>query len=187
MAKNKQDLANEMINNTTPYEEDGEESNEDALLNDASSDLHESLRTHQTIKNIYVGNLTALSKNSSNVILQTTRDMTVDELGLIHNGFIFGAAEYAAVCAINEENIVVIGCRSKFFAPARLGDIITFEAKGKFEDARKREIKVTGIINDIKIFEGIFQAVLLEHHILETKLDELKANFNDKSTMRQKN
>jgi len=113
--------------------------------------------------------------------------MTVDELGLIHNGFIFGAAEYAAVCAINEENVVIIGCRSKFFAPARLGDIITFEAKGKFEEARKREIKVIGIINSIKIFEGTFQAVLLEHHILETKLDELKANFETNNSIRPKN
>ena len=66
---------------------------------------------------------------------------------------------------------------------ARIGDIIEFEAKGRFEDARKREIKVIGKINEIKVFEGIFQAVLLEKHILKTKLDELQANFNAKDFM----
>jgi len=180
MAKSKLGLVKDMIDNVATYDDELEENSEDTSLEDASSDLHDNLKTHQKIKNIYVGNLTALSKSGAKVILQTTHDMTVDELGLVHNGFIFGAAEYAAVCAINEENVVIIGCRSKFFAPARLGDIITFEAKGRFEEARKREIKVIGIINEIKVFEGVFQAVLLEHHILETKLDELQANFSPK-------
>lgn len=180
MAKNKLGLVKDMIENTAAYEDDITEDSNEELSDDTSTDLHENLKTHQKIKNIYVGTLSLLSKNQSKVVLQTTNEMAVDEFGLIHNGFIFGAAEYAAVAAVNEEFIVIIGCRSKFFAPAKAGDIITFEAKGRFEEARKREIKVLGLINDIKVFEGIFQAVLLEHHILETKLDELQANFNTK-------
>jgi len=49
MAKNRQDLAKEMINNTIPYEDEVEEREEDTSLNDTISDLHENLRTHQTI------------------------------------------------------------------------------------------------------------------------------------------
>jgi acyl-coenzyme A thioesterase PaaI-like protein len=180
MAKNKSGLVKDMIDSVAAYEDDSLEETTEESIEDTSTDLHDQLKTHQKIKNIYVGSLSALAKNSAKVILQTTNEMTVDEFGLIHNGFIFGAAEYAAVAAINEENIVIIGCRSKFFAPAKIGDIITFEAKGRFEDARKREVKVLGIINEIKVFEGVFQAVLLEHHILETKLDEFQANFNTK-------
>ena len=178
MAKNNAGLVKDMIDNTTNFEDDLE------LLDDPSLDsanfLNDDLKTHLKIKSTLVGNLVAMSKNSSKVVLQTTHDMSVDEFGLIHSGFLFGSAEYAAVAAVNEPNVVVIGCRSKFFAPAKVGDLITFEAKGRFEDARKREIKVIGMINEIKVFEGLFQAVLLERHILQTKIDELQASFNPK-------
>lgn len=178
MAKNNAGLVKDMIDNTTNFEDDLE------LLDDPSLDsanfLNDDLKTHLKIKSILVGNLVAMSKNSSKVVLQTTQEMSVDEFGLIHSGFLFGSAEYAAVAAVNEPNVVVIGCRAKFFAPAKVGDLITFEAKGRFEDARKREIKVIGMINEIKVFEGLFQAVLLERHILQTKIDELQASFNPK-------
>jgi acyl-coenzyme A thioesterase PaaI-like protein len=178
MVKSKAGLAKDMIDNTPGFDDELE------LVEDSSLDsgefLNDSLKTHLKIKSALVGNLTELSKNSSKVVLQTTHEMSVDEFGLIHSGFLFGSAEYAAVAAVNEPNVVVIGCRSKFFAPAKVGDLINFEAKGRFEDARKREIKVIGMINEIKVFEGLFQAVLLEHHILQTKIDELQASFNPK-------
>ncbi|WP_051906773.1 MULTISPECIES: thioesterase [unclassified Sulfurospirillum] len=178
MAKNNAGLVKEMIDNTTNFEDELE------LLDDASLDssnfLNDDLKTHLKIKSTLVGNLVAMAKNTSKVVLQTTHEMSVDEFGLIHSGFLFGSAEYAAVAAVNEPNVVIIGCRSKFFAPAKVGDLITFEARGRFEDARKREIKVIGMINEIKVFEGLFQAVLLERHILQTKIDELQASFNPK-------
>lgn len=180
MATSKLGLVTDMLDNTPAYEDAHSDVLEEDFINDGSVDFHDQLKSHQKIKNAYVGNITAMAKNQASVILQTTNDMIVDEFGLVHNGFIFGAAEYAAIAAVNQENIVIIGCRSKFFAPAKVGDIITFEAKGRFEEARKREVKVTGIINEIKVFEGTFQAVLLEHHILETKLEELaKLNTKD--------
>ncbi|WP_333804321.1 PaaI family thioesterase [Sulfurospirillum sp.] len=178
MAQNKAGLAREMIDSTTNFEDDLDAS--DDVLLDSTNFLNDDLKTHVKVKSTLIGNLIELTKNGAKVVLQTTTDMCVDEFGLIHSGFIFGSAEYAAVAAVNEANVVVIGCRSKFFAPAKLGDLITFEAKGRFEDARKREIKVVGMINEIKVFEGIFQAVLLERHILQTKIDELQASFNPK-------
>ena len=178
MAKSNAGLVQEMLDNTTSFEEESELNDESAL--DSANFLNDNLKTHLKIKSTLVGTLTGLSKNGSKVLLQTTPEMSVDEFGLIHSGFLFGSAEYAAVAAVNEPNVVVIGCRSKFFAPAKVGDIVNFEAKGRFEDARKREIKVIGMINEIKVFEGLFQAVLLEHHILQTKIDELHASFNPK-------
>ena len=182
MSNSRSNLAKEAIDNLSNFNdhfEDDIDVEGEALL-DSSSFLNEDLRTHAKIKTSLSGNLIELKKGFSRVALQTTNDMVVDEFGLIHSGFIFGSAEYAAVAAINEENVVVIGCRSKFFAPAKVGDIIEFEAKGRFEEARKREIKVIGKINEIKVFEGVFQAVLLEEHILKTKISELQANFNSK-------
>lgn len=181
MAKSRTSLAAEALNDILDSHENFED---DVILSEDSIEsnafLNDDLLTHSKIRSTIVGNLTELSKGHSKVVLQTTQEMIVDDFGLIHNGFIFGSAEYAAVASINEENVVVIGCRSKFLAPAKLGDVIEFEAKGRFEEARKREIKVIGKINDIKVFEGIFQAVLLEKHILQTKIGDLQANFGSK-------
>ena len=178
MVKSKAGLVKEMLDNTSNFEDELELSDDMSL--DSSNFLNDDIKTHSKIKSTLVGNLVELAKNTSKVVLQTTNEMSVDEFGLVHSGFIFGSAEYAAVAAVNEPNVVIIGCRSKFFAPAKVGDLVDFEAKGRFEDARKREIKVIGMINEIKVFEGIFQAVLLERHILQTKIDELQASFNPK-------
>ena len=175
MNKSKTNLVREMIDNTSSFDDELELIEDPAL--ELNEFLNDSLKTHTAIKTSLAGNLTELGKNSAKVVLQTTPEMGVDEFGLVHSGFIFGSAEYAAVAAVNESNLVIIGCRSKFFAPAKVGDLIDFEAKGRFEDTRKREIKVVGTINEIKVFEGIFQAVLLEKHILQTKIDELHASL----------
>jgi len=180
VVKNKLNLAKDAIDNLTDFNENFEDDAEGENLVDSANFLNEDLITHAKIKTSLAGNLTELKKGFAKVVLQTTSEMIVDEFGLIHSGFIFGSAEYAAVACINEENVVVIGCRSKFFAPAKLGDIIEFEAKGRFEEARKREIKVVGKINEIKVFEGVFQAILLEKHILQTKIGDLHANFGSK-------
>lgn len=176
MAKSKAGLAKDMIDNIPTFDDELELAEEATL--DSRDFLNDNLKTHLKIKSTLAGNLVEISRNSAKVILQTTNDMSVDEFGLVHSGFLFGSAEYAAVAAVNEANVVVIGCRSKFFAPAKVGDMISFEAKGRFEDARKREIKVIGMINEIKVFEGLFQAVILEHHILQTKIDELQESLN---------
>jgi len=182
MAKSKSALAREALEGLNSdvelFEDDVEGPKE--TDSDVNNFLNEDLLTHAKIKSALSGTLIELKKSSAKVLLQTSNEMTVDEFGLIHSGFLFGAAEYAAVAAVNEENVVVIGCRSKFFAPAKLGDSIEFEAKGRYEEARKREIKVIGSINEVKVFEGIFHAVLLEKHILKTKIDELQASFNTK-------
>ncbi len=146
---------------------DEEESTESLLDID---ERKEALKTHEKIKINLCGTILKLASGYSKTTLQTTKDMILDDLGLIHSGFIFGAADYAAAVAVNEPNVVIIGSRSKFLAPAKIDDLIEFEAKAKFEDSRKREIKVTGHINEIKVYEGVFQAVVLEQHVFKTKI-----------------
>lgn len=181
MAKSKTELAKEALNALGKDEElilADENDSADESEDETNNFLNEELLTHTKLKSSLAGTLVELKKSTAKVILHTTNEMVVDEFGLIHSGFIFGSAEYTAIASINQENVVMIACRSKFYAPAKLGDSIVFEAKGRFEEARKREVKVIGKINDIKVFEGIFQAILLEKHILKTKIDELQSNFN---------
>ena len=67
--------------------------------------------------------------------------MVSDAEGLIHSGFVFMGANYAALLAINEEFCVSIGARINFFGPLKLGDVVEFDAQARFEESRKREVK----------------------------------------------
>lgn len=137
----------------------------------------EDLQTHQRTNSELSGKLVELEKNYAKVHLLTTNEMTTDELGLIHSGFIFSAADYTAAVAINEKNTVIIGSKVNFLAPAKVGDVVEYEAKVKFEDSRKREVSIIGTINDIKVFQGLFYAVVLEKHIFKTKIKNVKRNY----------
>ncbi len=186
MANEARDLAREEIDKIAPIEENFEDDiaeNEEDLSGEKEYlglKLEDEINTHQKIKKSLCGSVVSLEESRSETMLQTTDDMVVDTMGLIHNGFIYGAAEYAAILAINEVNLVTISSKVKFLAPAKNGDIINFNAKAKFEDLRKREVKVIGEINEIKIFEGIFQAVVLENHVLKTKLKNINKNYHAK-------
>jgi acyl-coenzyme A thioesterase PaaI-like protein len=138
----------------------------------------EDLKTHDKIRTNLCGTIIKLDKGYSKTTLLTTKEMILDDLGLIHSGFIFGAADYAAAVAVNEENVIIIGSRSKFLAPAKIDDLIEFEATAKFEDSRKREIKVSAYINEIKVYDGLFQAVVLEQHIFKTKIKGASRSYN---------
>ncbi|NLC27359.1 MAG: PaaI family thioesterase [Campylobacteraceae bacterium] len=168
----------EIIQTHNDEEEDFSESfeNESVVLHPEQS-FDDSLKTHQQVKSSLLGSLVLLDRGHSKVNLLTTANMVIDELGLVHSGFVFSSADYAAATAVNEEHVVIIGARTSFLAPAKVGDLIEFEAKSKFEDSRKREITVTGKINDIKIFEGIFHAVVLEKHIFKVKIKNAQREY----------
>lgn len=166
-----EDLVNQGDNSDLDFDnafEDDQQSIEEA------SDDRADLLTHDKIKTTLCGTIIKLDKGYAKTTLQTTTDMALDDIGLIHSGFIYAAADYAAAVAVNEPNTVIIDNKSKFFAPAKLNDLIVFEAKAKFEDTRKREIKVIGKINDIKVYEGVFHAVILAKHILKTTIKDLR-------------
>lgn len=160
------------------FEDDFDDMDSPEYSQESEYPTRDDLLTHQKIRTSLSGNIISLDNSTSRTSLQTTNEMSVDSLGLIHSGFIFGAAEYAAAIAVNEENLVIIAAKTKFLAPAKSGDLIEFEAKAKFEDSRKREIRVTGEISEIKIFEGVFQAVVLEKHILKTKIKNIDIDYH---------
>jgi acyl-CoA thioesterase len=142
----------------------------DDELSEKAQDDEGILKTHERIRMHLCGSIVDLKKGYAKVTLPCSKDMSVDNLGLIHGGFIFGAADFAAMAAVNEPTVVLIGSKTRFLAPAKIGDVVEFEAKAKFEDARKRDVEVIGKINDIKVFEGTFYTVVLEKHVLKLKL-----------------
>ncbi len=127
------------------------------------------LKTHLKF-NPKFGRLVELTENKAKVILETTEDMAVDEEGLVHGGFTFGAADFCAMAAVNEPYVVLVRASNcEFMAPVKVGDVVEFEGEIILKDKRKVDVKVIGTLNEIKVFEGIFGCVILDNHVLKRK------------------
>ncbi len=125
------------------------------------------LKTHLKFNPKY-GRLIEITDKGAKVILETTNDMAVDEEGLIHGGFTFGAADFCAMASVNEPYVVLVKATDcEFMAPVKAGDIVEFQGEILMKEKRKVEVKVTGTLKDIKIFEGIFSCVVLDMHVFE--------------------
>jgi len=125
------------------------------------------LNTHEKIDERICGRLTRLEKERAEVWLHTYRGMAADREGLVHGGFLFGAADYAAMAAVNDPNVVLGAAETKFLVPVRVGDSVRFRAEVREEKGRKRTVTVTGDVEGKSVFEGEFVCFVLERHVLE--------------------
>jgi len=125
------------------------------------------LKTHLKF-NPKFGRLVEITENGAKVVLETTQDMAVDEEGLVHGGFTFGAADFCAMASVNEPYVVLVKATNcEFMAPVKVGDVVEFVGEILMKEKRKVEVKVTGTLKEIKVFEGIFSCVVLDTHVLK--------------------
>ena len=133
------------------------------------------LNTHEKIDVSLCGDIEELKLGYSRISLATTESMRADDVGLVHGGFLFSAADFAAMTAVNERNVVLASSICQFLAPVRVGDFVIFEAKERQKEGRKRSVYVTGSVLDIKVFEGEFKTVVTDNHVLNlTLLDNVE-------------
>jgi len=125
------------------------------------------LNTHLNINSSLSGKVTKLANNYAEVLLHTTHQMVADEKGLIHGGFIFSAADFAAMCAVNDPNVVLGAATSKFIAPVKVGAAVLYRASVASEKQKKREVEVKAFVSDRLVFSGSFTTFVLESHVLE--------------------
>jgi len=130
------------------------------------------LNTHKKINQTLCGKLIKQDKNYAQVKFEAIEEMAVDDLGLVHGGFTFAAADFCAMATINHPNVVLVSSKSKFLAPVKVGDIVIFESEVVFDDDKKQEVIVTGKIDDIKVYEGTFISVILKKHVLKLKITD---------------
>jgi len=130
------------------------------------------IRTHEKINNELSGEIILLENGYVETRLITTPEMVADDVGLIHGGFIFSAADYAAMVAVNERNVVLVASNCQFLSPVKFHDEVNFVAKVRHKEGRKRNINVEGFVLDIKVFEGEFKTVITDRHVLKLKLLE---------------
>ena len=125
------------------------------------------IKTHQKISPRLVGEpIEVIEGVKASVRLYTSNEMAVDNHNLVHGGFTFGVADYAAMLAINHPNVVLGGGSIKFIAPVKTGDLMIAEARVATIEGRKREVTVDVKVDEKVVFTGILSCFILDRHVL---------------------
>ncbi len=125
-------------------------------------------RTHKLTSTKLVGRPLKVGPPEAEVVLETTEEMVVDEYGLVHGGFTFGLADYAAMLAVNEPTVVLGKAEVRFLKPVKAGERLLARAR-IVEDLGRKKIVMGEVFNEDheKVFEGTFHCYVLERHVLE--------------------
>jgi len=125
------------------------------------------LNTHLNIDTSLCGRVIKLQVGYAEVLLHTTQQMSADTQGLVHGGFIFGSADYAAMSAVNDPLVVLGSSNSKFIAPVKVGDVVLCKATVMSSKGKKRVVEVQAYVSDKLVFEGSFTTFVLDKHVLD--------------------
>lgn len=135
------------------------------------SQREDTIRTHEKIAPALCGRPIAVETGRARVALDTTTEMAADARGLIHGGFTFGLADYAAMLAVNEPTVVLASAETKFLGPVVAGERLEADATVERADGKKRWVKVVVRRDDTPVMEGTFLAIVPDRHILDVAKD----------------
>ena len=125
--------------------------------------------THPNINRELCGEILSLAEGRAEVELRPTQAMAADARGLVHGGFVFGAADYAAMLAVNDPNVVLGAANVSFLAPVRVGERVHLLAEVRGEKGRKRDVFVAGHVGATRVFDGAFTCFVLERHVFDNQ------------------
>ena len=126
----------------------------------------EDIRTHRSINQRLCGKPIQVKNGNSRVELVTTPEMAADNADLVHGGFVFGLADYAAMLAVNHPNVVLGSAEVKFLKPVQVGDQLLASATVKSIRGKKQIVDVIVKNSNISVFSGNFICFVLEAHVL---------------------
>ncbi|MCG8456111.1 MAG: PaaI family thioesterase [Holophagales bacterium] len=130
--------------------------------------------THPAIEPSLSGRPTAMGEGWARVRLDTSEAMRADERGLVHGGFVFSLADYAAMLAIDHPNVVLGSAEVRFLRPVVVGDRVDAEARLEAVEGKKHRVAVAvrkasdeeGDGPGEVVFEGRFTCFVPERHVL---------------------
>lgn len=123
--------------------------------------------THLAIDRRLVGEPLDLGEGSARAALTLLPEMAADDRGLVHGGFAFGLADYAAMLAVNHPLVVLASSSMKFLAPTRVGERLVAEARVVETAGRKRRVEVEVRRGQEMVASGEFLAVVPDRHVLD--------------------
>lgn len=125
--------------------------------------------THLGIDAALCGQPVDLGPGRATVRLTLLPSMAADDRGLVHGGFVFGLADYAAMLAVNDPLVVLGAAEVRFVAPTAVGQTVTAEAVEEPGDGRKRLVSVTVRRDETTVLTGRFTCFVPARHVLDQK------------------
>jgi acyl-coenzyme A thioesterase PaaI-like protein len=126
------------------------------------------IKTHKKANSGLLGKPVTIETGKSAVVeLVANEYMVVDNEGLIHGGFAFGLADYAAMLAVNDPYVVLGGAEVKFTAPVKMGQKMVAEARIEEVDRKKRVVTSEIMVEDRVVFRGTFTCFVLDKHVFD--------------------
>lgn len=122
--------------------------------------------THLAISREWVGEPLELAPGKAVARLLTRAEMAADERGLVHGGFAFGLADYAAMLAVNDPHVVLGAAETRFLAPVRIGEVLTARAVVESAEGKKRTVKCS-VTTDREVLAATFTCLVLPRHVLD--------------------
>jgi acyl-coenzyme A thioesterase PaaI-like protein len=124
-------------------------------------------QTHLAISPHWVGEALELAPGRAVARLQTRTEMAADERGLVHGGFAFGLADYAAMLAVNDPHVVLGAAETRFLAPVRVGEVLTARAVVESEEGKKRLVKCSVSTDEREVLAATFTCFVLPRHVFD--------------------
>jgi acyl-coenzyme A thioesterase PaaI-like protein len=132
-------------------------------------------RTHPSIDRRLCGEPLELGPGTARVAFTGLPEMAADDRGLIHGGFVFGLADYAAMLAVNEPHVVLAGAEVRFLKPVAVGERLVAEARvdppegtpPEGTNTRKSRVRVEVLRDGEAVMTGDFRCVTLDRHVFE--------------------
>ena len=124
------------------------------------------IKTHGQISAELCGSPVELSEGFCRVRMTTAPEMRADERELVHGGFVFGMADYAAMLAVNHPYVVLGSAESKFLKPVRVGEEIEATAELREVSGRKHIVSVTVTRGEETVMTGMLTCFTLDRHVL---------------------
>lgn len=124
-------------------------------------------RTHLAIDHRLCGVPLVLAEGVASVALVTTAEMAADDRGLVHGGFVFGLADYAAMLAVNDPNVVLGSAEVKLRKPVEVGERLVAAAHVEEAAGRRSRVRVEVRRGEEVVLSGDFLCFTLDRHVLD--------------------
>ncbi|WP_319581900.1 PaaI family thioesterase [uncultured Pseudodesulfovibrio sp.] len=124
------------------------------------------IKTHESINQSLCGEPVEVTEGASTVSMTCKADMAADASGLVHGGFIFGLADYAAMLSVNHPNVVLGAAETRFLKPSRVGDVLVAKAQDQTPQERKHLVQVEVSCGEDVVFSGTFTCFVTKEHVL---------------------
>ena len=123
-------------------------------------------KTHRKVNREIVGEAIEIGQGTARARLKTLPEMAADEKDLVHGGFAFGLADFAAMLAVNHPFVVLVKADVRLTSPVKVGDELVAFAKLISGDEKMKTVEVEIKVGERIVLEGLFECAILNKHIL---------------------